>query len=472
MKNKYTRDELKEVGIHDLRNVLRNEFGGKPGTANKETLIETILDLQERGDRPEGASKRGPGRPPLQTYGEVTGLNSTFHKENVLTFRSKSAGDKELEERKVEGVLELNPNESYGFIRTVNYDNSSEDVFVAPALIKSNNLRNGDYVAGKSRSVDSKADALTKVITVNDIDVSRSPMTVRADFDTLVPHFPIERYTLERGSETNDLSLRCIDLFAPIGKGQRGLIVAPPKAGKTTLLKKIANALDTAYPEAKLITLLIDERPEEVTDMRENIGGDVVSSTFDQSPEHHIKIAELVLDRAKREVETGKHVIILLDSITRLARAYNAVAPSSGKTLSGGMEIGALQFPKKFFGTARNVVGVGSLTIIATVLVDTGSKMDEVIYEEFKGTGNMELHLSRELSERRIFPAIDIYKSGTRKDDLLLTAPEISCANQVRKMFENDKNACENLLEMMSKTENNAEFIRLMPEWVKLASRR
>ena len=313
-----------------------------------------------------------------------------------------------------------------------------------------------------------KAAAATEIKYIN--GATAFPGAQRVDFDDLVPNYPTERYTLENKNREMDLSIRCIDLFAPIGKGQRGLIVAPPKAGKTTLLKKIANSICENYPQSHLITLLIDERPEEVTDIKNSVNCEVVSSTFDETAEHHIKIAELVLARAKRLVENGRDVVVLLDSITRLARAYNAVSPSTGKTLSGGIETGALQSPKKFFGAARNIIDGGSLTIVATVLVDTGSKMDEVIYEEFKGTGNMELSLSRGLSEKRIFPAIDLYRSGTRKDELLLTFSERVCADSIRRLLADDKNASSNMLDMMARTADNKDFVAKVPEWIKLAA--
>ena len=281
----------------------------------------------------------------------------------------------------------------------------------------------------------------------------------------------MERFTLERSDAEDDLAIRSMDLFCPIGKGQRGLIVAPPKAGKTTLLKKIANSIGENYPKAHLITLLIDERPEEVTDIKESVKGEVVFSTFDETADHHIKVSELVMWRAKRLVEMGNDVVILLDSLTKLARAYNSSVPSSGKTLSGGIDPIALQPPKKFFGAARNIDKGGSLTIIATVLVETGSRMDDVIYEEFKGTGNMELQLSRQLSERRIFPAIDFYKSGTRKDELLLSKAELDCAYSLRRLLAEDRNASENILDMMAKCENNADFVKKVPEWIKLSGR-
>ena len=288
----------------------------------------------------------------------------------------------------------------------------------------------------------------------------------RKNFETLTPIYPNERLHLETNNE-KDLSSRLMDIICPIGKGQRGIIVAPPKAGKTTLLKRIAQNITINHPDVKLIVLLIDERPEEVTDMKRSINGDVIYSTFDEEPQNHAKVAQMVLERAKRMVEQGKDVVILLDSITRLSRAYNLTITPTGRTLSGGLDPGALIMPKKFFGAARNIEEGGSLTILATALIETGSRMDDMIFEEFKGTGNMEVHLDRRLQERRIFPAIDIYKSGTRKEDLLLTDEEKEVAYAIRKVMYRDGNIekiTENLINMLSKTKNNREFIQVFPK--------
>lgn len=471
MVKKYTCEELKNIGIHDLRIILREEFGGIPGIVNKEGLIKQILYLQDTGARPVRIVKAG--RPPLRPPHPVKDAEFA----TGITFADPKS-EEEREERNEckpdgnvyseTGVFELNQNENYGFLRVVNYDNSPRDVFVSPMLIRKYGIRNGDLVQCECSKNDMKAAAATEIKYIN--GATAFPGAQRVDFDDLVPNYPTERYTLENKNREMDLSIRCIDLFAPIGKGQRGLIVAPPKTGKTTLLKKIANSICENYPQSHLITLLIDERPEEVTDIKNSVNCEVVSSTFDETAEHHIKIAELVLARAKRLVENGRDVVVLLDSITRLARAYNAVSPSTGKTLSGGIETGALQSPKKFFGAARNIIDGGSLTIVATVLVDTGSKMDEVIYEEFKGTGNMELSLSRGLSEKRIFPAIDLYRSGTRKDELLLTFSERVCADSIRRLLADDKNASSNMLDMMARTADNKDFVAKVPEWIKLAA--
>lgn len=465
---KYTRDELENTGINDLRSILRF-YGHVPGKDRKAELIQRILDAQNQDVIIRQDHKRK-GRKAYDVVRKE--LNSVTERDTVSQEDDALERLKEIDSSKdgvnalAKGVFEGCP-DGYGFLRVVDYDNSPRDVFVSPVLVKRYSLLDGDYIVGTSKKTDiNKAAALIEISSVN----GGEPILYRrrVEFDGLVPHYPTERYTLERKDAENDYSIRCIDLFSPIGKGQRGLIVAPPKAGKTTLLKKIANSISVNYPETHLITLLIDERPEEVTDIRESVGGEVVASTFDESVEHHIKIAELVLNRAKRLVESGKDVFVLLDSITKLARAYNATAPSSGKTLSGGIDVSALQSPKKFFGSARNIVNGGSLTIVATALVETGSKMDEVIYEEFKGTGNMEIHLSRELSERRVFPAIDLYKSGTRKDELLLSSETSACVNSLRRYLQNDRNASENMLDMMAKMSNNSEFVARVPELIKL----
>jgi len=358
----------------------------------------------------------------------------------------------------VEGVLEVLP-DGYGFLRSDNYLSGSRDVYVSPSQIRRFGLKTGDKVKGKGRipKEGEKFQALLYVQSVNG-----DPPEVaskRVPFEHLTPIYPDQRITLE--TTPRELSTRLIDLIAPIGKGQRGMIVSPPKAGKTILLKKIANAITANYPEIELIVLLIDERPEEVTDMQRNIKGDVLYSTFDEVPEHHIKVAEMVLERAQRLVEQKKDVVILLDSITRLARAYNLTIPPTGRTLSGGLDPGALHKPKKFFGAARNIENGGSLTIMATALIETGSRMDDVIFEEFKGTGNMELHLDRRLSEKRIFPAIDINRSGTRREELLLSQKELESIWAIRKAMSNMGTAevTEMLINRLMQTKTNEEFI-------------
>jgi transcription termination factor Rho len=362
-----------------------------------------------------------------------------------------------------EGVLEVLP-EGYGFLRSQdwNYLYGPDDIYVSPSQIKRFDLRTGDTVLGQVRppKEGERYLALLKVENVNSSDPDRSKH--RVAFDNLRPRYPDDRIALE--TESGDLSMRVMDLMAPVGKGQRGLIVAPPKAGKTMLLQKMANAITTNHPETHLIVLLIDERPEEVTDMQENVKAEVISSTFDEPADRHTQVAEMVLEKAKRLVESGRDVVILLDSITRLARAYNVVIPHSGKILSGGVDANALHKPKRFFGAARNIEDGGSLTIIATALVDTGSRMDEVIFEEFKGTGNLELVLDRHVADKRIFPAIDINRSGTRKEDLLLDETELSRVYLLRNFLSDmpPAEAIEFLLGRMRKTKNNKEFLDSM----------
>ncbi|MDP4180773.1 MAG: transcription termination factor Rho [Bacillota bacterium] len=359
----------------------------------------------------------------------------------------------------VEGVLEVLP-DGYGFLRSDNYLSGAKDVYVSPSQIRRFSLKTGDKIKGKGRipKEGEKFQALLYVHSVNgdapEIASKRTP------FEYLTPIYPENRITLE--TSPRELSTRLIDLIAPIGKGQRGMVVSPPKAGKTMLLKKIANSITTNYPEIELIVLLIDERPEEVTDMQRSIRGEVIYSTFDEVPEHHIKVAEMVLERAQRLVEHKKDVVILLDSITRLARAYNLTIPPTGRTLSGGLDPGALHKPKRFFGAARNIEFGGSLTIMATALIETGSRMDDVIFEEFKGTGNMELHLDRRLSEKRIFPAIDINKSSTRREELLLSQKELESIWAIRKAMSNMGTAevTEMIVNKLMQTRNNEEFVK------------
>ncbi len=358
------------------------------------------------------------------------------------------------------GVLELVDNNNFGFLRGKNYLTSTDDIYVSPSQIRRFNLKTGDEVSGKVRTPKEgeKFKALLYVESVNGEQAQKA--VGRKPFETLVPIYPNKRMKLEKNER--ELSTRLMDLMAPIGKGQRGMIVAPPKAGKTTLLKTVAQSISLNHPEVKLIVVLIDERPEEVTDMKDSIKGEVIYSTFDEEPDHHTKVAYMVLERAKRMVEQGQDVIILLDSLTRLARAYNLTITPTGRTLSGGLDPGALLMPKKFFGAARNIKEGGSLTILATVLVDTGSRMDDMIFEEFKGTGNMEVHLDRKLQERRIFPAIDIYKSGTRKEELLLPKEEHDAAFAIRRTLYNENSAqgvTEKLINLMSKTRTNKDLV-------------
>lgn len=366
-----------------------------------------------------------------------------------------------------EGVLEIIQPDGYGFLRKDNYITRTRDVYVSQAQIRRFNLKNGDWVTGKARFRDGDRSLNLIFITAVNGDTPEAAAS-RRPFEDLTPLYPDRRLTLEYPGNSRDLAVRLIDLLAPIGRGQRGLIVAPPKAGKTILLKKIANAITHNYPDVHLIVLLIDERPEEVTDMQRSIDGDVVFSTFDFPPEHHARVAEMVLDRAQRLVEHKRDVVILLDSITRLARAYNLTIPSTGRSLSGGLDPGALHKPKRFFGAARNLEEGGSLTIIATALIETGSRMDDIIYEEFKGTGNMEIHLDRKMSEKRIFPAIDMNKSGTRREELLLTQKELEGIWAIRKVLSgaSTAEATEQLIAMMVKAGSNDEFIDRLRDWL------
>ena len=359
----------------------------------------------------------------------------------------------------MEGILDITHQDGYGFLRPINYGPSAEDIYISSSQIRRFGLRIGDKVAGKARppKENERYYGLMHVESVNGKDPEEAKQ--RPHFPALTPLYPNKQIQLS--TKGNILSTRMIDMFAPVGFGQRGLIVAPPKAGKTTILKEIANGITENHPEVELIVLLIDERPEEVTDLERSVKGDVVYSTFDLQPSNHTRVSELVLERAMRLVEDKRDVVILMDSITRLARAYNLVVPPSGRTLSGGIDPAALYKPKKFFGAARNIEEGGSLTILATALVDTGSRMDDVIYEEFKGTGNMELQLSRQLAERRIFPAIDMKKSGTRKEDLLMSEEQLEETWRLRKNMVGDSlDYTEQFIQILRKTKNNEEFIQ------------
>ena len=367
------------------------------------------------------------------------------------------------ERPEVEGILEIVEENDFGFLRFNNFLTSERDIYVSPTQIRRFRLKTGDKIRGITRlpNPGEKFGALLYVLTVNGDEPGAAIR--RPDFDKLTPVFPYERIRLE--TDSRSLATRVIDLVAPIGKGQRGLIVAPPKAGKTVLLKQVAHAIEENCPEAELIVLLVDERPEEVTDMKRSLkSGEVIYSTFDELPEHHVKVAEMVLARAQRLVEHGKDVIILMDSITRLARAYNLVVPSSGRTLSGGLDPASLHKPKKFFGAARKMEEGGSITILATALVETGSRMDDVIFEEFKGTGNMELHLDRKLSEMRIFPAVSLNKSGTRREDLLLDQDEMEAVWLMRRAMasRNTQDVAEEIIDNLAHTKNNKNFVQII----------
>ncbi len=449
-----------------LREIGRQIGVKAPAGKKKEQLVKEIISIQTGELKPFVNTNKGA---PTKISVDVSKYYlpddmvsyAGDYAEQKLCFRDVARGD-----FLVEGVLELHPS-GYGFLRVNNYENSKEDIYVSPANIKKYNLRSGDKVEGVARSVhENNSAALQEVREINGLDPELYHR--RKFFDDLVPYYPTSRIRLEKEGEENPIALRMIDIFAPLGKGQRGLIVAPPKTGKTTMLKLIAQSIEQNHNDVTLIVLLIDERPEEVTDIKRSIQGEVVYSTFDESAEHHIRAAELVINRAKRLVEVGKDVVVLMDSITRLARAYNSTVESSGKTLSGGLDPIALQGPKRFFGSARNIEGYGSLTILSTALIETGSRMDDVIYEEFKGTGNMEIHLSRELSEKRIFPAIDLNKSGTRKEELLLSDKELSTSYKIRSLLsDRPEDATDTLIEMLKKTKNNDDLLNKIDEWIK-----
>jgi len=431
--------DLEELSLTELREKAK-EAGIKSATKfKKEELISILkeenVDVDKVAEEPEEEKKE---------------FKEVITKEG---YKLTSEGDEV-----VEGILEVLP-DGYGFLRGENYLPTPKDVYVSPIQIKRFRLDTGDIVRGIKRTPKEgeKFPALIFVGAVNGEHPENAMK--RRSFDDLTPIYPQERIKLE--TSQSEYTMRIMDLLCPIGKGQRGMIVAPPKAGKTTILKKIANSITANNPDLELIVLLIDERPEEVTDMKRSIKGDVIYSTFDELPEHHVKVAEMVLERGKRLVEQHKDVVILLDSITRLARAYNLVVPASGRTLSGGLDPAALHKPKRFFGAARNTEDAGSLTILATALVETGSRMDDVIFEEFKGTGNMEVHLDRSLSEKRIFPAIDINKSGTRKEELLLSKEELDTIFALRKTMSNmnTQEMTEQIMEQIVTTKNNAEFL-------------
>lgn len=421
------REKAKEGGIKNISKFKKEDL---------------ILILKEKGEEE-------------QTKNETIDERSDF--KEIITeegYKLTSEGDEV-----VEGILEVLP-DGYGFLRGENYLPTSKDVYVSPIQIKRFRLDTGDKVRGIKRTP-KEGEKFPALIFVGAVNGEHPENAMRRrSFDDLIPIYPKDRIKLE--TTCDEYTMRLMDLLCPIGKGQRGMIVAPPKVGKTTILKKIANSITINNPNLELIVLLIDERPEEVTDMKRSIKGDVIYSTFDELPEHHVKVAEMVLERGKRLVEQHKDVVILLDSITRLARAYNLVVPASGRTLSGGLDPTALHKPKRFFGAARNTEDAGSLTILATSLVETGSRMDDVIFEEFKGTGNMEVHLDRKLSEKRIFPAIDINKSGTRKEELLLSKEELETIFTLRKAISNmnTQEMTEQIMEQITTTKTNLEFLQ------------
>lgn len=434
------REKYESLPLTSLRDIAKARHLKGVSTMKKADIIELMLEEDEK-DKVKAV------------------------KEEVKNEKSGSADIEQLDSGiTVNGIIEVLP-DGYGFIRSANYLPGENDVYVSPSQIRRFNLKTGDILEGNTRvkSQSEKFSALLYLVKINGL--TPSVASRRANFEDMTPIFPNERLKLEgTGSST---AMRIVDLLSPIGKGQRGMIVSPPKAGKTTLLKEAALSVLRNNPEMHLLILLIDERPEEVTDIREAICGknvEVIYSTFDELPEHHRRVSEMVIERAKRLVEHKKDVVILLDSITRLSRAYNLIVPPSGRTLSGGLDPAALHMPKRIFGAARNMREGGSLTILATALVDTGSKMDDVIYEEFKGTGNMELVLDRKLQEKRVFPAIDIPKSGTRREDLLLTKEEQEAVYSMRRALNGLKpeEAADNILNMFSRTKNNEELVQMV----------
>ena len=425
--------DFEKCTLVELRQLAKEKGVKNVSKLKKEDLIDILSDLNPKEEKENS-------------------------KVNNLSNDSSAYKITNADDEIVEGILEVLP-DGYGFLRGENYLSSPKDVYISPVQIRRFRLDKGDKIKGIARQP-KEGEKFPALIYVGEVNGQAPEMVYkRKKFDDLIPIYPNERLKLE--TNPTDFAMRLIDLVCPVGKGQRGMIVAPPKVGKTTLLKKIANSISANNPEVELIVLLIDERPEEVTDMKRSIKGDVIYSTFDELPEHHVKVAEMVLERAKRLTEQNKDVVILLDSITRLARAYNLVIPSSGRTLSGGFDPAALHKPKKFFGAARNIENGGSLTILATALIETGSRMDEVIFEEFKGTGNMEVVLDKKLSEKRIFPAIDINKSGTRREDLLQTPKELETVYALRKAMNSlpVADVTDQLISQMVSTKTNEEFI-------------
>ena len=427
----YTKEDLKKSTLTELRKIADNLKIEGYQRLKKEYLIEEIIK-------------------------SLIDTNDLEEKVNIQIENPET-------DYIAEGILEV-MNDGYGFLRSDNYLPGNKDIYVSQVQIRRFKLSTGDKLKGIARFTTDPQNKFPSLIYVEEINDERVDIALRRKpFESMIPIYPTERLKLE--SDPKDYSTRIIDILAPIGKGQRGLIVAKPKAGKTTMLKQIANSILKNNPECYLMVLLIDERPEEVTDIERSINAEVIHSTFDESPENHIKVSKMVLERAKRMVEQNRDVVILLDSLTRLTRANNLQVEPSGRTLSGGLDPACLNFPKKFFGAARNIENGGSLTILATVLVDTGSRMDDIIFEEFKGTGNMEIHLDRKLSERRIFPAIDIYKSGTRREDLLLSKEEMECSNYIRRVMSNSNSnltnaeIVEKIFNILMKTKANTEFI-------------
>lgn len=445
---------LQDMTLVELRNLAKENNIKNISKLKKEDLITVLNQIISEEKHHNNKTNNN------EEQEEVK--NPTQYDANgqpIIDYKLTNEGD-EI----VEGILDILP-DGYGFLRGDNFLSTPKDVYISMVQIKRFKLDTGDMIKGISRY--REGEKFPSLIFVGEVNGEHPEKALkRKRFDELIPIFPNKKLKLE--TTPNEIAMRIIDLMCPIGKGQRGMIVAQPKVGKTTLLKKVANSISRNNPEIELIVLLIDERPEEVTDMKRSIKGQVIHSTFDELPEHHVKVAEMVLERAKRLVEQGKDVVILLDSITRLTRAYNLVIPSSGRTLSGGIDPAALHKPKKFFGAARNIENGGSLTILATALVDTGSRMDDVIFEEFKGTGNMEVHLDRKLSEKRIFPAIDINKSGTRREDLLLTPRELETVFALRKAMNSlpVADVTEQVISLMAQSRNNEDFINKIDKYI------
>ena len=473
-----------EEGVKAAKDDAPAEEGVKAAKddAPAEEAVKTAKDdapAEEEAKAPEGkdakaddkaTKKENPASDDKPAKNEAAEVEAKPAKKEASEADDKPASSEQPEPASTErprpevtGILDIAEDGNFGFLRFDNFLTSEKDIYVSPTQIRRFNLKTGDKINGISR-LPNEGERFGALLYVNSVNGEEPGAAIkRADFSSLTPIFPNERLNMEMGAK--ELSMRLIDLIAPVGKGQRGLIVAPPKAGKTTLLKRIANSIEHNHPEVELIVLLVDERPEEVTDMKRSLtAGEVIYSTFDERPQHHVKVAEMVLARAQRLAEHKKDVVILLDSITRLARAYNLVEPSSGRTLSGGFDPVALYKPKKFFGAARNLEEGGSVTILATALIETGSRMDDVIYEEFKGTGNMELHLDRKLSERRIFPAIDLNRSGTRREDLLMTQDELEAIWMMRRAMSNLplQEVTETIIDNLSQTVSNENFVQII----------
>jgi transcription termination factor Rho len=449
-------NELMQKSMIELRELAKSLDIKSYYKFRKDELVNEILKKIEEAKIAQGIIPPPPKEEKVQ---EEIPVRRDILEKPLSEEEKKFLESKDIEKGgRADGILEILP-DGFGFLRSDNYQSGDRDTYISPSQIRRFNLRTGDRITGITRSP-KEGEKFPALLYVQGVNGDNPESVIRRPyFEDLTPIYPNKKIVLE--SNPKDMSTRIIDLLAPMGMGQRGMIVSPPKAGKTILLKKIANSITANYPQIELIVLLIDERPEEVTDMERSINGDVIYSTFDEMPENHCKVAEMVLERAKRLVEQKKDVVILLDSITRLARAYNLTIAPTGRTLSGGLDPGALYKPKKFFGAARNIEEGGSLTILATALVDTGSRMDDVIYEEFKGTGNMEVHLDRKLSEKRIFPAIDMNRSGTRREEMLLTPKEYEAIMTIRKAFSSGSSAevAEYLINKLVHTRTNEEFI-------------